>query len=345
MAFGDFAGGFAEEFAATRRAQEEKQRAEKMAKLQGQLVELQIKHQQGLVDAQKTKTDALGRTQDAMVGVKRIGGREVPDFSIPEGEVGEIKRNRRGLSEILADEQLRGDAVLGLGIDPIKLMQEDRLSQQLQHQKSLAAQFNGGFGDLVPTGATLDSDGTVRRQFGINPERQTPIQSDLAKNALFELSGNISEAMTQGQALQGTLLEPGRGVDPKTIRKGSGAFGFVRSLFGGDEEKQQKLNTAFDKFSKAIADIQATSPAFVNATTDTARRTALAALPDENKTLAASASVMANILEETLTDQKTKGIQISPQEEAAIRAQISELRSFDPGGKQSTSTGVTWSEK
>lgn len=115
--FGDFAGGFAGGFMQTMQLKQEKERLDKIAKLQGQLLELRIKGEQQKQDATEKLSDLSSGFGPFEIGeTTTVNGRKQTPITSPEP---------KSLTEILADPDGRLAAIQA-GVLP-QIMQAEQL--------------------------------------------------------------------------------------------------------------------------------------------------------------------------------------------------------------------------
>jgi hypothetical protein len=154
MALGNFLGGLTQGFGRARIAAQEQQRKDKMAKLQGQLVELQLK------DAQ-TRDQARAQIREALSGgqggaVPAPDGPQGPGVGIPGQGAPQAPQS---LLDRLSDGSLTG-SLLDLGMDPTRLV-------QMQQQREQAAQTSALFERFAPGGGAGEGGGGPTTQGGV----------------------------------------------------------------------------------------------------------------------------------------------------------------------------------
>lgn len=208
MTIGHFAGAFADAWASGAEEAAERKNKDQFAKLQAQLLEIQLK-------GAKTTEEAQQRVDDMMGGITRTPapggtGPGLPRQEINLGTPGEPVPNTTGgmnVDEMMKSPQGVAAMIASGQLDLGDLLREQGLSEGRDLQAGLMEQFFGeggaGSSGMVPTGISIGADGTPQLSFGPDP-RQTPLtgeQSSLyvnPKNGEPAPPGKTREAYEEG---------------------------------------------------------------------------------------------------------------------------------------------------
>ncbi len=358
-----FFEGLAEGFQTSRQNKQNQERLDKMAKLQGQLLELQIKQAemegQGMADRQ----DASNRLSEMLVGStaeEPLQGsgtqlrRPNLEFSDIDSEGLGMLTPGMSLPDILANPEALNLAVRSGALDLDTALQEQRLSRGQQLAEDQFNIFSGMLdgadasqsGQLIPTGASIDPTGGLRLQFSQNPEFQTPIQEATESLDLEDLTSLVQGTSSALNTLEGSILTPGstlsRGYREWLGRAlnvgeiGERALG----VLGLTRQQTLELVQAYDIAEKNFARIA--TAALEAATTDTARNAILAGQGSLDKVTGANAKIMADELKRQLAEDKIGDVPLSPELEAEVNSVIQMLENKaaegrpDPSNPEST---------
>jgi len=358
---GNFAGSFADSFSKIYFAKKQQKSQEELAKLQGKLVEAQLK-------AQAMQQEALGEVNDAMSGtrlgefnigprtpVEGMPGLERPNITNPAAESN--ARGPQDLMSILTDASMadvQGLLITSGLLKPADIMrfqtEKRQLDQQEEWQKKFGGLFQGGEGGgmsgMSPGPVTLDSRGNIQMSMVPNADIPTPRGFADQITDVQVLIGEAEKIAPAMQRLEGTPLAIGG--DTKVAREIIGTVSqfpewargptieVLAKQYNMTPEQFMQMLTDYDVVNKSFSAIGAA--AMSGATTDTARTAIQSSLPEITKTPQANIEVIVQHLGTQIQRLQNTGKQVPPELIAAYEDAVQKLRAY--GGDQTSSGGL-----
>lgn len=354
MSFGEGLAGFFEGYTTQKNTLQEQQRRDKIAKLQGDLVTLQLKGAETKLAAQTQVADMIGGTvEEFKPSTGSIEDRTGKGFTSAGREpmgLAEMMATGQGQSALMqADpelfrslqpkasarqnskiEQLNYLEQMGITVDPDekKAFMLDTASEDLWNKVLGVEGLFGDKSNMIITGITTNQDGNPQVTFGRNPENVTPQQAESGVFGLQQVNKVGGDILKHNDSLRASNFW-GMGTSVAgQARDWQGIVSAVGDKFGLTSPEYKKALSDFDELEKSYAIIAAETMA--GADTDTARRAALATTPTTDKTPEANANIVANYLEGKLNDPKNQKLMLPPQV-AELEKTISGLREFGKG--------------
>jgi hypothetical protein len=334
---GQFAGAFANAFFQAKNNKRQNERDDKIAKLQMQLVDAQIKAGNVKLDAQTTLSDIMmGRT----VGVEPPGSENPgmfggtrkqlefgnvdesglgtfsktgPEVAAPEKPLSVAEMMAGGSSRALQGQQagIASGAFTGGDIADFQLSREKtKAGQDFDTMMATMTDATGKPMYIAGSFSTNPFTGAQTVQWIRNPDVTTP--TDVAKTAegmdtlvrdAFEIADITNETPP--------LLQSGVPGN-KNVRNATSFFGAVQNQFGigdqGAEEGQDSAN--FDRKEKLYGVITQYNVERFGANTDQGRAMVMAISPSLDKKDEANALLIADHLQSRLSDAVIDGVEI-----------------------------------
>lgn len=205
---GEFAGAFGQAFTESRRFADTQKEKKKFAKLQAQLVEMQLNQAENVADAQQRVSDMMSGQVGISPTTTSPGGRTSPNFvAPPEGQVGEFTRGRDAvapmdLTQMLADPEGVAALLASKDLDIGDVLKEQGMAAGRSQTQGLldlltGGGTGGGAGGFVPTGGSISSKGP-QIDFGLDP-RNAPLT---AEDSGLYVNATNGEPAPPGQTAQ-----------------------------------------------------------------------------------------------------------------------------------------------
>jgi hypothetical protein len=340
MSIGQFAGSFAEAFLNAKNSKADRKLREDIAKLQGKLVEAQLKTAEGQQLA-KQQVESLMNT-----GIQQdTSGRAIkPDFDMPaEGELGEIGGVQQPMSLLdmlsgedprapAAQQGLLGSGMLGAG-DLLDFEQTKMIQEGVPDFSQFFDSMGGGLGPdsaYIPIPSVGPSGPSIT--FQPNPDYRTSVDRGETQVDAKVAFRDVVKAIDILGELEGTHLQSGSPAG-EGLRK----FGELGSSFGlpfFTEEEQEKLRDKRGELKKLIATFQITSEER-KALTETARGLAVlelvgSATADLQNGAIPNTKILLNMLEAKVEASRILGEPLP--NEAEILQYIDEVRPIVESG-------------
>jgi len=179
--FGDFAGAFANSFTQTLNAKRDGQRKDKFAKLQAQLVELQLGNAKTVEEAQTLVKKMMGGSVEEFqpaAPIQTPGGRDIPQFSNASQapmSLTEMLATGQGTNALMQSGMVSGGDILkNEGIAASRKQTEELMNRFFPAGGGGAGGVGGVGNGMVPSGVTIGPDGRPQISFAPSPA-QAPL--------------------------------------------------------------------------------------------------------------------------------------------------------------------------
>jgi len=339
---GEFAGAFGQAFTESRQQADTLKEKKKFAKLQAQLVEMQLNQAENVADAQQRVSDMMSGQVGISPTTTSPGGRTRPNFvAPPEGQVEEFTQGREavapmGLTEMLANPEGLLAMLQSGNVDVGTILKEQGMSASRQLNKDMMDLFSpgggsGGIDGMIPEGVTMTPSGP-RLDFGPDPERTTTQQDELTAFNVGTFGQEALTAVRLSKSIAASNLLGFGASMAKGAKNLQSNLANIGQKVGFDSPEYMKALAEFDEIDKLYATVEAQESAKwsrdnPNATpTDAVRRQINQRVPTTDKQPPANFRLMANILERELNENRIKKVPMTGDQVAQAEDAITQLR-------------------